>query len=124
MRNYEIHTYDYIEKSTGCHIIKAVTTYEGKLVYAHAKCHPEDNFDLDFGKKLALKRLEHKITLKRAAHIKAYQKSCERHLEAVELGRRRLRKVIEDSKTAYYDRLVEAKLAEKEIEDMLSGVEK
>ena len=122
MRNYSTHTYDYVEKSTGIHVVKAVTIYEGKAVYALAKCDPNDNFDLEFGKKLALKRLDQKIALKRAAHSKEFVRFCERNLEFVELERKRLRKMIEDAKTARLDRLVEANMLDKEIKEMLDSV--
>ena len=122
MRNYSTHTYDYVEKSTGIHVVKAVTIYEGKAVYALAKCDPNDNFDLEFGKKLALKRLDQKIALKRTAHSKEFVRFCERNLEFVELERKRLRKMIEDAKTARLDRLVEANMLDKEIKEMLDSV--
>ena len=51
-KNYDVKVFDYVEKATGAHIVKAVTTYEGKAVYAFAKCDPEDTFDYEFGKNL------------------------------------------------------------------------
>ena len=122
MRNYSTNTYDYVEKSTGIHVVKAATIYEGKTVYALAKCDPEDNFDLEFGKKLALKRLDQKIALKRAAHSKEFIRFCEKNLEFIEVERKRLRKTIEDAKTARLDRLVEANMYNREINEMLDSV--
>lgn len=122
MRNYSTHTYDYTKKSTGIHVVKAVTLYEGKAVYALAKCDPNDNFDIEFGKKLALKRLDQKIALKRAAHSKEFIRFCEKNLEFIEAERKRLRKVIEKAKTARLDRLVEANTCDKEINEMLDSM--
>jgi hypothetical protein len=121
MRNYETHIYDYVEKSTGIHVVKAVTLYEGKAVYAIAKCDPNDNFDLEFGKKLAIKRLDQKIAFKRAAHSKEFIRFCEKNLEFIEAERKRLRKVIEKAKVARLDRLVEANTCDKEINEMLDS---
>ena len=43
----------------------AVSTYAGKIVKGVAKCNPNDNFDLEKGKKLAAARCNAKVAEKR-----------------------------------------------------------
>ena len=119
MRNYETNVYNYMEN--GKHVVKAVTTYEGKAVYAFAKCAPEDNFDLEFGTKLALKRLDLKILQKRAAHNKEFAKYCRADLNSVELYKKRIKKMLTSAEVAYGNRMAEASKLEAEINEMLQN---
>ena len=63
--------YGYDEKnpdgSIRCHCVKAVSTYAGKTVAGYAKCHPDDNWNWEKGKELAIARCAAKIAKKRAA---------------------------------------------------------
>lgn len=43
----------------------AISTYAGRTVKGVAKCHPNDIFDIEFGKKLAAARCNEKISYKR-----------------------------------------------------------
>ena len=43
----------------------AISTYAGRTVKGVAKCHPNDTFDVEFGKKLAAARCNEKIAYKR-----------------------------------------------------------
>lgn len=122
MRNYATKTYDYIDKKTGAHIVKATTMYAGKTVSEYAKCDPNDVFDLEFGKLVALKRLDIKIAKKRAASMKAYSKFCETNLDWIAIEERRTRKAFERAKVAYFDRLAEAKELEAELAEMFSTI--
>lgn len=56
--------------------IIAISTYAGKTVRGVATCHPEDNFDIETGKKLAAMRCDLKVREKRwkAANRKAEEK--------------------------------------------------
>ena len=47
--------------------IIAVSTYAGKIVRGVAICAPNDDFDLEFGKKLAAARCNEKVAAKRYA---------------------------------------------------------
>lgn len=47
--------------------IIAISTYAGRTVRGIAKCHPNDKFDEEFGKKLAAARCNKKIADKRYA---------------------------------------------------------
>jgi hypothetical protein len=122
MRNYETKVYNYVDKKTGKQIVKAVTMYAGKSISAVAKCDPQDVFDLDFGAKLALLRLDQKIALKRAASMKAYAKFCEMNLEFIENEKRRVKNALERAQVAASDRLVDAKQYENEIKALLSDI--
>lgn len=56
--------------------IIAISTYAGKTVRGVATCHPEDDFDIETGKKLAAMRCDLKVREKRwkAANRKAEEK--------------------------------------------------
>lgn len=122
MRNYETKVFDYIDKKTGAHIVKATTMYAGKPVSAFAKCDPSDNFDLKFGTDVALKRLDIKIAMKRHASMVAYAKMCKQHLDWIEVERRRAQKAMERAEIAAVDRICEAKDMEAELNEMLVAV--
>lgn len=122
MRNYETKVYNYVDKKTGKQIVKAVTMYAGKSISAVAKCDPQDVFDLDFGAKLALLRLDQKIAIKRAASMKTYVKFCEMNLEFIENEKRRVKNALERAQVAASDRLVDAKQYEDEIKALLSDI--
>lgn len=119
MKNYETHLYDYIEPSTGKHVVKATTTYAGKSVYAYAKCDPEDEFDLAFGEQLALKRLDLKIAQRRTSSMRAKVLRCQRELVWLEQEKRRTKKVLKQAELAVLDRRIESKAIEAEISKML-----
>ena len=122
MRNYETKVYNYVDKKTGKQIVKAITMYAGKSVSAVAKCDPNDVFDLEFGTKLALLRLDQKIALKRAASMKAYAKFCEMNLEFIENEKRRVKNALERAQVAASDRMVEAKQYEDDIKALLTDI--
>lgn len=122
MRNYETKVFNYVDKKMGQHVVKATTTYAGKTVSAFAKCDPEDNFDLQFGTDLALKRLDLKIARKREASMKAYTKFCKMNLDFIEAERRRVKKAAERAQVAVSDRQVEFKQIEAELAAMLKNI--
>jgi hypothetical protein len=119
MRNYETHVYDYIEKATGRHVVKAVTEYAGKAVSACAKCDPDDVFDLEFGKKVALKRLDYKIAKKRAATSAQKARDCQAAIDWLRLEIKRMTKAREQAEIMYADRRVEIKNFEAELTELL-----
>lgn len=122
MRNYETKVFDYIDKKTGAHIVKATTMYAGKPISAFAKCDPSDKFDLKFGTDVALKRLDIKIAMKRHASMVAYAKICKQHLNWIEIERRRAQRAMERAEIAAVDRICEAKDMEAELNEMLGAV--
>ena len=65
--------------------IIAVSTYGGKTVRGVAICHPDDNFDLEIGKRIAAARCNEKVARKRLE--RASQKSIEAGM-AVEVAKK------------------------------------
>lgn len=61
MKNYK---YKYIVTPTK---VIALSTYAGRPVRGIAKCHPNDTFDVEYGKALAAARCNEKIARKRYA---------------------------------------------------------
>ena len=57
--------YDYVDKTSGSHVVVCVSSYAGKPVKGRAKCAPMDEFDLDKGKELAQARCDVIIAEKR-----------------------------------------------------------
>lgn len=84
MDKYQCYGYD--EKnpdgSLRCHCVVAVSSYAGKTVKGVAKCHPNDEWDWEKGKALAIARCNEKIALKRANRATA--KLNEARLELAE----------------------------------------
>jgi hypothetical protein len=60
--------YKYIETPNK---VIALSTYGGKTVRGVAKCHPNDTFDVEFGRKLAAARCNAKIAAKRHSRASA-----------------------------------------------------
>jgi len=59
MKNYN---YKYVVTPNK---VIAISTYAGRTVRGVAKCHPNDTFDVEFGKKLAAARCNKKVAYKR-----------------------------------------------------------
>jgi hypothetical protein len=119
MRNYETKVYDYVDKKTGKHVVKATTMYAGKAVSAFAKCDPADAFDLAFGTQLALKRLDIKIAQKRYASMITRAKFCKMNLELIDAQKRHAKRELERAEIAATDRRLEIKAFEADIARML-----
>ena len=64
MKNYPLEKYRFYQNGNK---IIAVSTYGGKTVRGVAICHPEDNFNIELGKKLAAARCNEKVAIKRYA---------------------------------------------------------
>lgn len=122
MRNYETKVFDYIDKNTGVHIVKASTVYAGKTVNAYSKCDPNDTFSLAFGTAVALKRLDIKIAKKRRASMLAYAKMCRQNLEWLENEKRRVKGALERAEVAALDRKVEANDLQIDLAKMFSDL--
>lgn len=62
--------YGYDEKnpdgSLRCHCVVAISSYAGQPVKGYAKCHPNDEWNWEKGKALAIARCAQKIAVKRA----------------------------------------------------------
>lgn len=67
--------------------VECVSSFAGKSVTGAAKCNPEDNFNVEDGKKLAKARCDYKVSKKRKK--KAYQNYA-RALKDFEAAKERL----------------------------------
>lgn len=95
--------------------VVAVSTYAGKTVRGRAKCDPEDNFEVDTGKKLAAARCNERVASKRRA--RAEQKVKEAR-EQLAIAQRHLANM-----TDYYNDSVEAeKIAQAAVRDILTDL--
>ena len=121
MSNYVTKVYEYVDNTSGAHIVKATTTYAGKTISAYSKCDPRDTFDIELGVKVALKRLDIKIAKKRAASMREYAKFCKTNLQYIEAEKRRTKKAMERAKVAMSDRSAEIKQFEAELAEMLKN---
>ena len=70
---YQVYHFEH-ERADGtkCMRVVAISSFAGKPVKAHADCHPNDEFDLKYGKELAAARCGEKIAAKRLK--RAYNK--------------------------------------------------
>ena len=70
---YQFYQFDHKRADgTTCIRIVAVSSFAGKPVKAHADCHPNDEFDVEYGQALAAARCGEKIAAKRCK--RAYAK--------------------------------------------------
>ena len=116
MRNYDTKVYAYTDKATGIPVVKATTMYAGKAVSAVAKCDPLDTFDPNLGATLALKRLDYKIALKRAATCKQRAKGCQEVIDFYKQEIKRMLKAKDNAEVLASDHLVEAAELKAEID--------
>lgn len=121
-KDYIVKIYDYVESTTGVHVVKAVTDYANKSIYAFAKCDPEDEFDIELGKKIATKRLDLKITKLRAKAAAQRAKYCKRILEYHKREAKRMTKALETSEVSFADFKVEINDLETELATMLNNI--
>lgn len=122
MNNTEIKYYEYFDSDKGCRAVKAVTTYGGKKVSATAYTHPNDTYDYEFGKKVALKRLEIKIAHKRASSMNARAERYATLIVAYKNEIKRMDKEMRKALALVGDRLVDASTYEKELEAILATI--
>ena len=120
MRNYDVKVYEYTDKDTGVHVVKATTNYNGKTISTVAKCDPEDTFDFELGTKIALMRLDRKMARKRAAALKEYIAFCRKNLAIIEREKHRIEKAIQRADLAYFDCKVEVNQYEIELTELLN----
>lgn len=73
----KIFKYNIFTDNKNC--VYAVSSFAGKTVRGVAKCNPNDTFDFESGKKLAIARCASKIATKR------FKRACAKHDEAIRL---------------------------------------
>lgn len=118
MRNYETKIYNYVDKNTGINVVKAITQYSNETIVATAKCSPEDVFDLERGKTIALKRLDLKIAKKRKADMRAWSNFQRLQVKYHEQEKHRAKKALEYAECAVADRQVEIRKLEAELVEL------
>ena len=103
MKPVDIKLYTYTEPITGCKCVKAVTNYVGQNMFAIAKCDPGDEFDQEFGEKLATTRLNIKIAKRRvqlaeerSAYAAEYKEFLEKELRRVNASIKREEASVEE----------------------------
>lgn len=70
---YQFYTFEHKRADgTTCMRVVAVSSFAGKPVKGYADCHPNDEFDLEYGKALAAARCGEKVAAKRCK--RAYNK--------------------------------------------------
>ena len=77
INKYKCYGYDEKneDRSIRAQCVVAISTYAGKTVKGYAKCHPDDTWDWEKGKALAIARCAEKIAAKRNA--RATRKAAE-----------------------------------------------
>ena len=103
-------TYSFAKNKVYC-----MTFYAGKTIKGVAKRHPEDEFDLEVGKKLARARCEYKL---RKKQLKNKIKRCEIAEEELMIAQNHARNAVV-YKFVAEENLEAAKRAVEEIEDSL-----
>ena len=88
MKNYPREKYKIF---TGPNKVVAVSTYAGRKVRGVAKCAPEDNFDVEKGKDLAIARCAWKIAekrlqraIKKCNEAQRFQEEAEAHMDRMD----------------------------------------
>ena len=112
--------YGYDEKDENdelrCHCVVAIASYAGKPVKGIAKCHPNDEWDWEKGKALAIARCAEKIAIKRAK--RATKKMNEAREEMAKTVAESIEKVI-DMTNYFLDATAEVAEAALDIEEIL-----
>ena len=74
------HYIEYTDKENGKRYIIALSTYAGKTVKGVAVCDPEDEYDFEYGKRLAAARCEEKVAQRRLRNAEAKYKEAKARL--------------------------------------------
>lgn len=108
--NYQ---YAFYERN-GVKYIAAISSYKKRTVKGIAKCHPEDVYDEDFGKKLAEARCSKKINHLRSKNIyKEYAKTFKNLID--------MRVQLDKLKKIYYQSLDRENNADEEVESLINS---
>jgi predicted phage tail protein len=91
--------YQYVDEQ-GRQVVVAVSRHAGRTVKGYAKCDPDDEFDLELGKKLAAARCAVKIAKKRNANANAQKKKAYNELVAKQNRLQKMNDYVDDSRRA------------------------
>ena len=98
--NYPLSKYRYYQANNR---VIAVSTYAGRTVKASAKCHENDNFNLETGKLLAAARCNEKVSAKRVARANMKVKQAQADLERAQKHLEDMKQYLNDAVIAYND---------------------
>lgn len=122
MKDCETKIINYTDSATGARVVKVLTEHDGKIIRACSKCHPDDEFNLELGTEIALKRLNIKIAEKRCAYSVNYAKQCKQYLDYLDREKRRIKKSMERAEVAAFDRKVEVQELKAELKSILEKI--
>lgn len=122
MKPINVRLYTYTDNNTGCKVVKAVTNYLGQTLFATAKCDPVDEFNQEFGEKLATTRLNIKVAKFRASLAEERAAYASEYLDYLEKEQRRVANSIKRELVSVSDRMEELSALEKEEADLLATV--
>ena len=91
----------------------ALSHYAGRTVRGVAKCSPEDEFDVEFGKKLAAARCDLKIAMKRR------NRAAERYTNAMDV-RQMAEANYMDCRDFYFDAFEKVQWAEANLDRLMT----
>ena len=100
MINFPIEKYRFY--TNGNRVI-AVSTYAGRTVRGVAVCHPDDNFDIETGKRIAAARCNEKVAEKRLARASVKAIEAAKMLEDAKIELAKQQEYYNDAFVAYND---------------------
>lgn len=106
MKEYPFEKYRFVINEEKRQVI-AITHDAGETIKATATCDPTDEFDIEYGKKLAASRANYKVALRRR---KRSEKAVAEAVEAVSRAQARVKSAMdfdEDAGNALYDAIIE-----------------
>ena len=90
--------YNKDEKTLICTIL-----YKGKTIRGIAKCDPDDEFNIDTGKKLAYLRCRQKLLVKKVKHSSKVEDDATAALEKAKVNMQKASKFYADATSQLYD---------------------
>ena len=92
-------------------VVSAISSFAGKIVKGSAKCDPQDEFDRNYGERLAMARCNTKVAKKRVARAKIKLQEARRELEKASKRVIKMEEYLADA----YDMELDSKETEKAI---------
>lgn len=117
MFNFTFH--EFVNNKKNCKTIKCVSSYEGKTVQAVAEVHPDDEYNYEFGRKIAEKRCTVKLCDRKIKRFKRKQRQIDNDIEWYENQIKKLRKRKEAYKKTVCDTEVQRCEAEAALNRLL-----
>lgn len=122
MKNFPVNFVTYFDKKKQCNAVKAITTYGGRYVSAIAYTHPNDTFNEELGKQIALTRLQAKIAKKKADGWARKAKQCSIEVAYANDYIKRMNKEADRALVNSSNFRVEQKDLEKKLDELLKSI--